>query len=114
MLFRALCGRVCGEKTCVDIADFASAHEAEFREVLRLGHGTPSHDTISRILCLLDPGALKQAVSACLPAMVGKLRAGRVLAVDGKALRRAYEAGQSHMPPPMVSVFDSLTRLSLA
>ncbi|WP_435232187.1 transposase family protein, partial [Methylobacterium sp. sgz302542] len=42
LLFLALCGLVCGEKTCVEIADFASAHEAEFREVLALRHGTPS------------------------------------------------------------------------
>lgn len=114
MLFLAVCGLVCGEKTCVDLADFASAHEAEFREVLRLRHGTPSHDTFSRTLRLLDPGALEQAVSACLSAMGAHLRAGRVVSVDGKALRRAYEAGQSHMPPLMVSVFDSFTRLSLA
>jgi hypothetical protein len=32
------------------------------------------------------------------------LRSGAVMAVDGKAQRRAYEAGQRHMPPLMVSV----------
>ncbi|GJE60882.1 ISAs1 family transposase ISRpa5 [Methylobacterium trifolii] len=114
MLFLALCGLLCGEKTCVDIADFASAHEAEFREVLSLRHGTPSHDTLSQTLRLLDPQALERALRACLCAMGHRLRAGGVLSVDGKALRRAYEAGQSHMPPVMVSVFDGLTRLSLA
>lgn len=114
MLFLALCGILCGEKSCVEIADFASAHEAEFREVLTLRHGTPSHDTFSRTLRLLDPLALEQALRVCLTAMGQHLRAGRVLAVDGKALRRAYAAGQSHMPPVMVSVFDSVTRLSLA
>lgn len=114
MLFLALCGLVCGEKTCVDLAEFASAHAAEFRAVLSLRHGTPSHDTISRVLRLLDPRALEGALSACLSAMGRHLRAGRVLAVDGKALRGAYAAGQSHMPPVMVSVFDSFTRLSIA
>lgn len=114
MLFLALCGFLCGEKSCVDLADFAAGHEAEFREVLRLRHGTPSHDTFSRTLRLLDPRALEQALSACLSAMSRHLHAGRVLSVDGKALRRAYEAGQSHMPPVMVSVFDGFTRLSLA
>lgn len=113
-LFLALCGIVCGEKTCVDIADFASAHEAEFREVLTLRNGTPSHDTLSRILRLLAPHAVEAALTACLSAMGQHLRAGRVLAVDGKALRGAYTAGQSHMPPVMVGVFDSYTRLSLS
>lgn len=114
MLFLVLCGLLCGEKTCVDIADFAAGHEEEFRDVLILRHGTPSHDTISRVLRLLDPCELKRALAACLSAMGQSLRSGAVLAVDGKALRRAYEAGQRHMPPLMVSVFDGLTRLSLA
>jgi len=114
MLFLVLCGLLCGEKTCVDIADFAAGHEEEFREVLIMRHGTPGHDTISRVLRLLDPRELKQALAACLSAMGQSLRSGAVLAVDGKALRRAYEAGQRHMPPLMVSVFDGLTRLSLA
>lgn len=114
MLFVALCGLLCGEKTCVDIADFAAGHEEDFREVLTLRHGTPSHDTLSRALRLLDPGELERAFAAGLSAMGRSLRSGAVLAVDGKALRRAYAAGESHMPPVMVSVFDGLTRLSLA
>lgn len=114
MLFLALCAVLCGEKTCVDIADFAAGHEEDFREVLTLKHGTPSHDTLSRTLRLVDPGELEQALAACLPAMGRALRSGAVLAVDGKALRGAYAVGASHMPPVMVSVFDALTRLSLA
>lgn len=114
MLFLSLCAVLCGEKTCVDIADFAAGHEEEFREVLTLKHGTPSHDTLSRTFRLLDPAELEQAMRACLSAMGRHLRQGAVLSVDGKALRRAYEAGRSHMPPMMVSVFEGLTRLSLA
>lgn len=114
VLFLVLCGLLCGEKTCVDLADFAAAHEEDFREVLELRHGTPSHDTLSRVLRLIDPQELERALTSCLAAMGGRLRPGAVLSVDGKALRRAYEAGRSHMPPVMVSVFDNLTRLSLA
>jgi predicted transposase YbfD/YdcC len=114
MLFLVVCGLLCGEKTSVDIADFAAGHETEFREVLELRHGPPSHDTISRVLRLLDPHELERAVRACLAAMGRHLRRGAVLAVDGKALRGAYEVGHRHMPPLMVSVFDGLTRLSLA
>lgn len=114
MLFLMLCGLSCGKKTCVDIADFAAGHVEAFREVLRLRHGTPSHDTLSRTLRLLDPDELERAMAACLSAMGASLRSGGALAVDGKAMRRAYDAGERHMPPMMVSVFDGLTRLSLA
>ena len=37
-----------------------------------------------------------------------------VVAVDGKSLRRGYEKGRSHMPPLMVSVWDSQTRVAIA
>jgi hypothetical protein len=114
MLFLSLCAVLCGEKTCVDIADFAAGHEEDFREVLTLKHGTPSHDTLSRTLRLLDPAELEGALRSCLSAMGQYLRAGAVLSVDGKALRGAYERSQSCMPPIMVSVFDGFTRLSLA
>lgn len=77
MLFLVVCGLVCGDKSSVYLADFSSAHEMEFREVLRLRHWTPSHDTVSRILRLLDPGALERAVSACLSAMGGQRRRRR-------------------------------------
>ena len=37
-----------------------------------------------------------------------------VVALDGKALRRAYERGQSHMPPVMVTAWSAMTRMALA
>jgi predicted transposase YbfD/YdcC len=37
-----------------------------------------------------------------------------VVALDGKALRRGYERGQSHMPPIMVSAWGAQTRMALA
>ena len=39
---------------------------------------------------------------------------GRVVALDGKALRRAYEHGKSHMPPVMVTAWSAKTRMALA
>ena len=37
-----------------------------------------------------------------------------VVALDGKALRRAYQRGQSHMPPVMVTAWSAMTRMALA
>jgi predicted transposase YbfD/YdcC len=34
-------------------------------------------------------------------------------ALDGKALRRAYERGQSHMPPVMVTAWSAMTHMAL-
>lgn len=117
VLFLALCASLCGAQTGVDRAEFAAAHEQDFRGVLRLRHGVPSHDTFSRLFRILDPAELHKAFDLFLAALrrdLGLPASGRVVAIDGKSLRRGYEAGRAHMPPLMVSVWDAETRLALA
>lgn len=117
MLFLALASTLCGAKSCVDIADFAAANEDTFREMLALPHGAPSHDTFSRVFRLLDPAALEEAFTACLAALrrdLGLPPPQGVVALDGKALKRGYERGKPYLPPLMVGLFDSQTRLALA
>ena len=61
MLFIALAATLCGAKTCVDIADFAAANEAELSQIVDLPHGAPSHDSFSRLFRLLDPEEMAEA-----------------------------------------------------
>jgi predicted transposase YbfD/YdcC len=66
---------------------------------------------------LLDPQELSKAFGRCMEAVGRELGLGGspgVVAIDGKSLRRGYEAGRAFMPPLMVNVFDAETRLSLA
>src|SRR3984893_11649752 len=117
MLFIALAATLCGAKSCVDIADFAAAHEEELAEIVDLRHGAPSHDCFSRVFRLLDPNEMAQAFAHFVAALregLGLDPAKGVIAVDGKRLRRAYERGRACMPPLMISVWDAETRLSLA
>lgn len=116
ILFVALACFVCGGKSCVDMADFAKSRLAALREIVDLEFGAPSHDTFSRVFRLLDPEELSRAFGRCLEAVGRELGLGGspgVVAIDGKALRRGYEAGRAFMPPLMVNVFDAQTRLSL-
>ena len=55
LLLIALCAVLCGAEDCSDMALFGRAKEAFLRQFLRLRHGTPSHDTFSRVFRLLDP-----------------------------------------------------------
>ena len=117
MLFVALAATLCGAKTCVDIADFAAANEAELSQIVDLPHGAPSHDSFSRLFRLLDPAEMTEAFArfrTAFRAGLGLPPAKGVVAVDGKSLRRGYERGRSFMPPLMISVWDAETRLSLA
>lgn len=117
ILFLALAATLCGAKTCVEIAEFAEANRTDLAEVVPLPHGTPSHDTFSRVFRLLDPVELARAFQLFMSALRRDLGLGPargVVAVDAKSLRRGYEAGRAHMPPLMVSVWDSQTRLAIA
>src|SRR3990172_1850032 len=117
MLFIALIAMLCGAKSCVDISDFAAAHEEELGRIVDLAHGAPSHDSFSRLFRLLDPEELAELFARFAKA----LRAGLGLpavkgggAIDGKGVRRGYQRGRAFMPPLMISVWDAETRLSLA
>ena len=117
VLFIALAATLCGAKTCVDIADFAAANEAELSRIVDLPHGAPSHDSFSRLFRLLDPEEMAEAFARFKTALRAALKlppAKGVIAVDGKSLRRGYERGRAFMPPLMISVWDAETRLSLA
>lgn len=114
ILFIALLATLCGAKGCCDIALFAMTKEELLRTVLVLEHGVPSHDTFSRVFRMLDPQAFEAAFRRFMKAFTQATKLKGVIALDGKALRRAYERGRSHMPPIMVTAWSAQTRMALA
>jgi len=114
MLFIALLATLCGAKGCCDIELFAKTKETLLRTVLVLEHGVPSHDTFSRLFRMLDPQAFEKAFRRFMQAFAEATRVEGVVALDGKALKRAYERGKSHMPPIMVTAWSAQTRMALA
>jgi predicted transposase YbfD/YdcC len=117
VLFIAFLATLCGATSCSDMEEFGLSKEPLLRQVLTLEHGIPSHDTFSRVFRMLDPKAFEAAFREFMAAfgVAAKLGGTKgVVAVDGKALRRAYEVGQSHMPKLMVSLWGAQTRMALA
>lgn len=116
ILFIAVAATLCGEKTCVDFADFAEGHLEALREIVELPHGPPSHDTFSRIFRVLDPAELGVVLTRFVSQMrqaIG-LSGQRTVAIDGKSLNGAYEKGKACVPALMVNVWDNETRLAIA
>lgn len=111
ILVLAVASALCGGETCVDFAQFARSKHTVMVQLLG-AYDPPSHDTFSRVLRLLDPTAF-QAVFARFAAAFAADFEG-VVAIDGKALRRAYEAGLAASPPLMVTAWASGARLALA
>ena len=112
ILFIALLATLCGAQTCSDMALFAKTKTAVLRTVLVLAHGVPSQDTFSRVFRLLDPQAFDSALRQFMQTFAENVQG--VVALDGKALRRASESGKSHMPPIMVTAWGAQTRMALA
>jgi predicted transposase YbfD/YdcC len=98
------------------MALFGRSKELLLRQFLRLEHGIPSHDTFSRVFRLLDPEAFERTFRMFMAAFAkanGVALSG-IVAVDGKALRGAYERGKAATPLHMVGVFAAEARLALA
>lgn len=114
VLFIALAAVLCGAENCTDMADFARSREVLLRQVLKLEHGPPSHDTFSRVFRLLDPKGFASVFYRFAEGFAAQAKLEGVVAFDGKSLKRCYERGQSHMPPLMVSAWGAQTRMTLA
>jgi predicted transposase YbfD/YdcC len=98
------------------MAAFGRAKEGLLRLFLRLEHGIPSHDTFSRVFRLLDPRAFEAAFGRFMAAFAkaNGLDVKGVVAIDGKALRGAFERGHKSTPLHMVNVWAAEARLCLA
>jgi predicted transposase YbfD/YdcC len=109
LMFVALAAVLCGAEDCTDMAAFARAKLDFLRQVVKLEHGPPSHDTFSRVFRLLEPEPFETAFARFTATFAGALKG--VVAIDGKALRGAYERGCKTSPLHLVNVWAAEARL---
>jgi len=116
VLFIALAAVLCGAQGPSDMAQFGRAKEGLLRTILPLEHGIPSHDTFGRVFRALDPVQFERVFRHFMAAFAktNHLDLTGVVAIDGKALRGAYERGQSATPMHLVNVFATEARMALA
>lgn len=112
----ALAAVLCGSKGATDMALFGRSKKKLLQQLLPLKHGIPSHDTFSRVFQALDPEAFEQAFRRFTVAFAkaNGINLTGVVAIDGKAVRGAYERGKSSTPLHMVNVFVTEARMALA
>ncbi|AOH83512.1 hypothetical protein AWL63_05555 [Sphingomonas panacis] len=118
ILLIAFAALLCGAETCVDIAEFGEAKRDCLGQFLKLDHGTPSHDTFSRVFRTLDPPSFEQAFQRFVSAFAATLErqgiAGPIIAIDGKSLRGAVDSARRTMPLHLVSAWAADHRLVLS
>lgn len=109
VIFVALAASLCGAEDCTEMALFARAKLEVLRQVVKLDHGAPSHDTFSRVFRMIAREPFEAAFAAFMKAFGGALQG--VVAIDGKALRGAYARGRRAMPLHLVNIWAAETRL---
>lgn len=92
ILVLAFCAVLCGAQGWVDVEEFARSKLAWFKTFLELTAGVPSHDTFGRVFSALCPEAFERCFTAWMTS-VTSLGGGKLLAIDGKSIRRSFERG---------------------
>lgn len=110
LLAIALCTLLVGGESFYDMEDFGHARKDWLQTFLRLPNGIPSHDTFNRLFQALDPAAFAEAFAHWTQTLRRRL-AREIVALDGKAARRATAAGQS--PRHLVSAWATENSLTL-
>ncbi len=93
LLVIALCTLLCRGESFYDMEEFARVRLAWLRTFLTLGGGVPSHDTFNRVFQALDPKRFADSLSRWTQS-VRTVLGGEVVALDGKSVRRALNAGE--------------------
>src|ERR1700735_1437094 len=116
VLFIALAAVMSGAETASEMEQWGRGKVILLRSLLCLEHGIPSHDTFSRVFRLLEPQAFERAFRRFMAAFAkaNKIKLTGVVAVDGKALRGAYQRGGKATPLHLVNVFAVDARMALA
>lgn len=112
ILFLSVCAVLCGANHAVAIADFAQARQDWLRQFIPLEGGPPSHDTISRVLALIDPSEFETCFVRWTTAIQDKTQ-GEIVPIDGKTVRRSFDKATGKTAIHMVSAWSSANGIVL-
>jgi predicted transposase YbfD/YdcC len=109
----AILAVTCGADDWTDLETFGERRYDWLKTFLQLPNGVPSHDTFQRVFGLLD----RQQFAACLFQWMQALHeatGGKLIAIDGKALRRSFARKSGKAMLHLVTAWSSENGLTLA
>lgn len=104
ILVMTIYGLLYGLKDYTNIADFMKLKEEYFTKLLGLENGTPSHDCLSDLFASIDSPKFVEVFIIWTKKII-KNKAGKVISIDGKAVRSATDKKSKGNIPYIVSAF---------
>jgi predicted transposase YbfD/YdcC len=108
----AICAVICGADDFVSIAEYGRKKRKWLAQFLDLRNGIPSHDRFNAILGAIKPAEFEACLLSWITAL-HEITAGQVVAIDGKTLRRSFDAASSKSAIHMVSAWATANQISL-
>ncbi len=108
----ALCGVLSGADDFVAIAHWAETKKDWLAKFLDMSAGVPSHDRFNAIIAALRPAEFEKCLLSWMTSL-HEVTDGQVIAIDGKTLRRSFDAASSKAPIHMVSAWATANHISL-
>jgi predicted transposase YbfD/YdcC len=112
ILTLALCAILCGADGWTQVAQFGRCKIKWFRIFLDLPNGIPSHDTFGRVFAALDPQAFEECFLKWI-AGLATASGGRLIALDGKTIRRSLDVANGKAAIHLVSAWCAANHLVL-
>lgn len=95
---------LCGQEDYVNISYFMKLKEDYFKGLLNLENGTPSHDCLSDLYAKIDSKKFMKVFVEWIKDIV-KDKTGKVISIDGKAIKSATDKINGGNVPYIVSAF---------
>jgi predicted transposase YbfD/YdcC len=108
----AICAVICGADDFVAIAAWGRLKKRWLSKFLDLSDGIPSHDRFNAILGAVKPAEFEQCFLRWITAL-HQITGGQLIAIDGKTLRRSFDAASSKAAIHMVSAWATANHISL-
>lgn len=107
-----LCAVISGADDFVAIARWARKNRTWLARFLDLSAGIPSHDRFNAIFAAMNPREFETCLLSWITSL-HEITSGQVIAIDGKTLRRSYDAASSKSAIHMVSAWATKNHISL-
>lgn len=104
LLVIAMLAIICGAESWTQVTLFGRSKLKWLQTFLALPNGVASHDTFGRLFAALDPDQLEQCFQRWT-ASLAEHCGGRLIAADGKTLRRSFDKAGSQAAIHMVSAW---------